>query len=161
MSDTSNPPAPGWYPDPQVPGQQRYWNGTAWTDNVSPVVAPNAVPGYPASGSPMSAYPPVTSEAVGTKSFIATWLFSLLLGYLGVDRFYLGKVGTGILKLITFGGVGIWYLIDLIFVLVGATRDAQGFKLAGYDNAKVVAWVVTGVLLLVSIVSGAINGTNF
>src|SRR3954447_11954761 len=44
------------------------------------------------------------------KSFLVTWLLSLLLGVWGIDRFYLGKVGTGILKLLTFGGLGIWAL---------------------------------------------------
>ncbi|MGO4493354.1 TM2 domain-containing protein, partial [Arthrobacter sp. 2YAF22_2] len=50
----------------------------------------------------------------GQKSFLTTWLLALLLGALGADRFYLGKVGTGILKLVTLGGFGIWALIDII-----------------------------------------------
>jgi TM2 domain-containing membrane protein YozV len=41
---------------------------------------------------------------------------SILFGSLGVDRFIMGKVGTGILKLITCGGCGIWWLIDLILI---------------------------------------------
>ena len=52
------------------------------------------------------------------KSWIAALLFSILLGGIAVDRFYLGYVGTGILKLITFGGFGIWWLIDLILIAV-------------------------------------------
>jgi hypothetical protein len=81
-----------------------------------------------------------------------TWLLSLLLGVLGVDRFYLGKVGTGILKLITLGGIGIWALIDLILVLTNKTRDKQGLPLEGYDRHKKVALIVTGVVILLSIV---------
>ena len=63
------------------------------------------------------------------KSFLVTWLLSLLLGVLGVDRFYLGKIGTGILKLVTFGGLGIWALIDFVMIIVGAFTDKQGNKL--------------------------------
>ena len=50
------------------------------------------------------------------KNWIAALLLSILVGSLGVDRFYMGYVGLGILKLITLGGFGIWWLIDLILV---------------------------------------------
>ncbi|UKA55502.1 Ltp family lipoprotein [Arthrobacter sp. FW305-BF8] len=92
------------------------------------------------------------------KSFLVTWLLSLLLGVLGVDRFYLGKVGTGILKLITFGGLGIWALIDLILVLTNKTRDRRGLSLEGYDKHKKVALIVTGVFVLLSIIFNASRG---
>lgn len=85
------------------------------------------------------------STPTGQKSFVATWLLAWFLGVLGIDRFYLGKVGTGILKLITIGGFGIWALVDLIITLCGAQRDARGGALEGYDQYKVIAWVLTGV----------------
>lgn len=83
------------------------------------------------------------------RSFIATWLLSLLLGLLGVDRFYLGKVGTGLLKLVTFGGLGLWWTIDLIITLAGGQRDKQGRDLAGYAQHRTIAWVVSIVFVLV------------
>lgn len=100
---------------------------------------------------------PAPVNTVSQKSFVVTWLLSLLVGGLGVDRFYLGKVGTGIAKLLTFGGLGIWALIDLILVLVGAQRDKNGNPLAGYDKNKKVAWIVTGAMLVLSLIIGAVS----
>jgi TM2 domain-containing membrane protein YozV len=105
----------------------------------------------------MSETGPSAPPATGTKSFLVAWLLSLLLGILGVDRFYLGKVGTGIIKLLTFGGLGIWYLIDLIMVLAGAMRDKNGLTLEGYDKSKLLAWIVTGVVVLASAAVGVSN----
>lgn len=96
-------------------------------------------------------------EHAGQKSFIATWLLSLLLGGLGIDRFYLGKIGTGILKLITFGGLGIWTLIDLILTLSGAQRDKQGIPLVGYQQHRKMAWIVTGVIVILGMLIGAFS----
>lgn len=52
------------------------------------------------------------------KNWIAALLLSILLGSLGIDGFYMGYIGTGILKLITLRGLGIWWLIDLILIAV-------------------------------------------
>jgi TM2 domain-containing membrane protein YozV len=60
------------------------------------------------------------------KSRIVALLLCWFLGIFGVHRFYVGKVGTGVLQLVTIGGLGIWTLIDLILILVGSFRDAQG-----------------------------------
>jgi TM2 domain-containing membrane protein YozV len=67
-------------------------------------------------------------QEVSDKSGIACLLFLLLLGAFGIHRFYVGKVGTGILFLITFGGFGLWWLIDLIMLICGAFTDADGRK---------------------------------
>ncbi|PYI69605.1 hypothetical protein CVV68_00375 [Arthrobacter livingstonensis] len=95
----------------------------------------------------------------GNKSFLATWLLALFLGCFGVDRFYLGKVGTGLLKLFTFGGFGVWVLVDLIITLAGKQTDKAGRPLAGYSKNKLVALIVTAVLLVIGGVGGA-NAVN-
>jgi TM2 domain-containing membrane protein YozV len=61
-----------------------------------------------------------------SRRWLNLLLLSIFLGYLGVDRFYAGKIGTGILKLITGGGCGIWYVIDLILILSGTFTDSEG-----------------------------------
>ena len=63
------------------------------------------------------------------KNWLATLLLCLFLGGIGVHRFYVGKVGTGILQLITLGGCGIWTLIDLIMIITGTFTDKDGNKI--------------------------------
>ena len=64
------------------------------------------------------------------RSFIIAALLSFFLGFLGADRFYLGYMRLGVLKLVTFGGLGLWALIDFILILIGKMKDANGNELA-------------------------------
>lgn len=57
------------------------------------------------------------------KDWFVALLLSLFFGVLGVHRFYTGKVGTGILMLVTFGGCGIWALVDFIMIATGSFTD--------------------------------------
>lgn len=54
------------------------------------------------------------------------FLLFLFLGWLGAHRFYAGKIGTAILYIFTFGGVGIWALVDLISIVFGNFTDKEG-----------------------------------
>jgi TM2 domain-containing membrane protein YozV len=60
------------------------------------------------------------------KDWLVALLLSIFLGSLGVDRFYLGHIGLGILKLITCGGIGIWSIIDIILIATNKIRDKNG-----------------------------------
>jgi len=60
------------------------------------------------------------------KGFVPTLLLAIFLGGLGAHRFFVGKIGTGIVQLLTLGGLGIWALIDIIMIIVGSFKDKQG-----------------------------------
>jgi TM2 domain-containing membrane protein YozV len=65
----------------------------------------------------------------GEKNWVTAVLLCWFLGPIGAHRFYTGKIGTGILQLVTFGGLGIWVLIDYVFILTGEFKDSKGFFL--------------------------------
>jgi len=68
----------------------------------------------------------ITQQNLSSKDKDILILLAALLGALGIDRFYRGQIGLGILKLITFGGCGIWALIDTIVYLIGSLpTDAE------------------------------------
>lgn len=113
-SSSSLPPA-GWYPDPERKDGRRYWNGSEWTSDR-----------HPAPGAPSAA-----AELPGNRNHLTALLLAIFVGGLGVDRFYLGYTGLGVLKLVTLGGLGIRWLIDLILIATRSLGPADG---SGYTS---------------------------
>jgi TM2 domain-containing membrane protein YozV len=71
-----------------------------------------------------------TAESEQQKEAQNKWLTTLLLcwflGVFGVHRFYTGHTAIGVIQLLTLGGCGIWYLVDLIIIAIGNYKDADG-----------------------------------
>jgi TM2 domain-containing membrane protein YozV len=108
-----SPPAP---PPPSAPPPSPPPAASSgWAASPPPRVAPPA-PAMPG---------PPTSD----RDFLSALLLSIFLGWLGMDRFYLGWTGLGVLKLLTVGGLGIWWVIDIVLVATGNLRDRDGLPL--------------------------------
>lgn len=94
----------------------------------------------------------------GSKSYVATVLLSFFFGIFGADRFYLGKTQSAIVKLVTLGGFGYWWLIDLGITLFGGQRDQWGLRLAGYDKHKKTVWLAIGAFFGISVAYSLLMG---
>jgi hypothetical protein len=90
-------------------------------------------------------------EEPPTKDFMIAAMLSLFLGVFGIDRFYLARVVTGIFKLLTAGGFGIWYVIDLILILSGNMKDNFNQPLQNRKKNLKLALIITGVVFILSI----------
>jgi hypothetical protein len=73
------------------------------------------------------------SDQPSDKSRGVALALAAILGPFGGHRFYVGKTGTGVLMAATIGGLGLWYLYDLILVASGSFRDAEGRLVRRWD----------------------------
>lgn len=68
----------------------------------------------------------MATKKVSNKNWFITLLLCIFLGYLGAHRFYVGKIGTGILWMLTVGLFGIGYIVDLLFIATFKFKDVNG-----------------------------------
>ena len=73
------------------------------------------------------------------KSRAVALALCIPLGCFGAHRFYVGKIGTGLLQLCTLGGLGLWYLYDLITIASGEFRDGQDRRVSLWDPSDAAA----------------------
>lgn len=141
MSDSA--PA-GWYPHPDDPTTEYWWDGTQYTSS-RPVASAPAIPGAPVPGQPTAVQPyaqptyvaagyGVPMYGVSPKSRTVASILGFFLGGIGVHRFYLGNIGMGVaMLLVGWLTFGIWPLIDWIIVLAGQAHDDQGLPVTNWN----------------------------
>lgn len=101
----------------------------------------------------------VSKTEEGNKSYMATFLFAQFLGVLGVDRFYTGHIGLGVVKLLTLGGCGLWALIDVILILTGHRTDSMGKTLREEPTDKKNSFIIFIVCVIVGGLSTGIRNS--
>jgi len=67
-----------------------------------------------------------THRGASTLNWHTALLLSVFLGWLGADRFYSGRIGLGVLKLLTLGGYFVWWVVDIVLLLQGRMKDDLG-----------------------------------
>jgi len=98
-----------------------------------------------------------TKKIPRQRHFLILFFFSFMWGTFGVDRFYMGYIGTGLLKLLTLGGFGFWAMTDMIVIMTGTFRDKEGRLTLQADEYKkfagrTILWfsVILGLAVLIN-----------
>ena len=81
-------------------------------------------------GNSMQAQEMQMQQMNSEKDWVITLILAILVGSLGIDRFYSGSILLGVLKLFTLGGLGLWWLVDLIMLVTGNYKDGNGNPIA-------------------------------
>ena len=68
----------------------------------------------------------VSEGEISDKGFTVVYILAWLIGYLGIHRFMVGKIGSGVAMLLTLGGLGVWWLVDLVMLALGNFKDKEG-----------------------------------
>jgi hypothetical protein len=121
MSQTSGPQAPM----PALGANQQFCRSCGQ-------IISSLAPTCPHCGAPTGTN--VVAPGVSPRSRLAALLLCWFLGIFGAHRFYVGKVGTGVVQLLTLGCLGIWTLIDFIMIIVGAFKDKEGRRVSVWMN---------------------------
>lgn len=154
-------PEPTALPETTTPATASFGSGATVSNNNPPTATnpfQNTASGSEQATIPSQPTPPLASQTgqqstpETTKTYFETFLLALLLGYWGADRFYLGYFGTGIAKIVTFGGFGIWWLIDVILSLLNKRTEKDGTPLANYESGKKPALIISIVYVAMAVV---------
>ncbi|HKW74202.1 MAG TPA: NINE protein [Terriglobales bacterium] len=90
----------------------------------------DSAPACPGCGAVQGSRPIATAAyPVSDKRILPAFLLCFFLGVFGAHRFFLGKIGSGVAQLLTFGGLGLWTLADLIILVTGNFKDAEGNRI--------------------------------
>jgi len=116
---------PQWQPGQPPPQYAQQQEGQPqWSQQPPYYVPPQQFPQQPQWGM-QQPYQQMGMQ----KDWLTTLLLCIFLGFLGVHRFYTGHIVIGLIQLFTFGGCGIWWLIDLIMIATGSFTDSNGLLL--------------------------------
>jgi TM2 domain-containing membrane protein YozV len=99
------------------------------------------------------------------KKKVVLLVLSTIFGYSGADRFYTGQIGLGLLKLFTLGGIGVWYFVDMLIVLINSlTKSKEGiFGFSDFNDdddiniSYALGWSIILAPILVAIIHNLTN----